>query len=151
MSRMAEKCEYAEKHSGKCLGYQKSEWNDEPTDQCERCEFYEETEKTVIRMRLIDADKTANEFEKHQIYLTNIGDNISSKIWQDAKFVLWDAPTVDAVPVIHGHWICRNPQDCWEDRKYNCSICGAGGYQTRYCSACGAKMDEKDGEPDEVN
>ncbi len=36
-----EKCEHAEKHNGKCLGYQKSEWNDEPTEQCERCEFYE--------------------------------------------------------------------------------------------------------------
>lgn len=38
---MNEKCEHAEKHNGKCLGYQKSEWNDEPTEQCERCEFYE--------------------------------------------------------------------------------------------------------------
>lgn len=40
-NRMIEKCEHAEKHNGKCLGYQKSEWNDEPTEQCERCEFYE--------------------------------------------------------------------------------------------------------------
>lgn len=36
-----EKCGHAEKHNSKCLGYQKSEWNDEPSEQCVHCEFYE--------------------------------------------------------------------------------------------------------------
>ncbi len=63
--------------------------------------------------------------------------------------VIDECPTVDAVPVVHGHWDCRNPQDHWEYRKYSCSNCGACGYQTRYCSACGAKMYENEGEQDE--
>lgn len=37
----AKKCERAEKHNDKYLGYQTAEWYDEPTEQCEHCEFYE--------------------------------------------------------------------------------------------------------------
>lgn len=66
----------------------------------------------------------------------------------EINMVINEQPTVDAVPVMHGHWDCRNPQDHWEYRKYSCSNCGAGGYQTRYCSACGAMMDEDGGEQD---
>lgn len=36
-----EKCKRAEKHNDKCLRYQIAEWNDEPVEQCEHCEFYE--------------------------------------------------------------------------------------------------------------
>lgn len=41
VSRMTEKCEHAEKHNDKCLGYQKSEWNDEPIEECENCHLYD--------------------------------------------------------------------------------------------------------------
>lgn len=51
-------------------------------------------------MRLIDADELAEAFEKHQIHLTTVGDKLSSLVWQDAKFAVWDAPTVDAVEVV---------------------------------------------------
>ena len=37
-----EMCEHAEKHNGKCLGYQKSEFNDEPIEECENCEYYDD-------------------------------------------------------------------------------------------------------------
>lgn len=60
-------------------------------------------------MKLINANKLAESFEKHQVHLTTIGDTLSSKVWQDAKFAVWDAPTVDAVPVVRckdcKHWI----------------------------------------------
>lgn len=63
-----------------------------------------------------------------------------------------DAPTIDAVPVVHGRW-----EEWWpgislimtgEEMLYRCSACDAKypdveGY--RHCPNCGAKMD---GEPD---
>lgn len=61
-----------------------------------------------------------------------------------------DAPTVDAVEVVHGHWE-KTIDNCTVMHK--CSVCGArvvkGFYEyenpNRYCYHCGAKMDgEKD-------
>ena len=61
------------------------------------------------------------------------------------------APTIDAVPVRHGHWIMNEYDELY------CSICGdiasldSGEYFYRgkirfddsfYCPNCGAKMDE---------
>ena len=69
------------------------------------------------------------------------------------------APTVDAVPVVHGRWI---REDYWSQGVgmgesygyyYICSKCGnlvRGGYNEcgkKYCDECGARMDRKDGEP----
>lgn len=51
-----------------------------------------------------------------------------------------NAPTIDAEPVKHGHWI-REP-NCW----YRCSECGshypsiADNMNYHYCPDCGAKM-----------
>ena len=45
-------------------------------------------------------------------------------------------PAVDAVPVVHAHWIDR-------DGKTWCSECGASNkaYNPPFCPHCGAKMD----------
>ena len=53
-----------------------------------------------------------------------------------------DAPTVDAVPVVHGRWEKFGYDFC-------CSACGVyqcGHYigMTNYCPNCGAKMDGGD-------
>ncbi len=48
-------------------------------------------------------------------------------------------PTVDAVPVVHGHW-----EDYLKSGlKYRCSFCKSR-FNTawEYCPHCGAKMDE---------
>lgn len=58
--------------------------------------------------------------------------------------VIYNAPAVDAVPVVHGRWklIFRG--------NYECSVCGcipyyAGNINTlNYCPHCGAKMDGGD-------
>ena len=61
----------------------------------------------------------------------------------DLYNILEKMPTVDAVPVRHGHWIF-NPKDAIEMMFTvpKCSECGAespnGG---NYCPNCGAKMD----------
>ena len=62
--------------------------------------------------------------------------------------VIWnlvqDAPTVDAVEVVHGRWldnVDENGYLCNAWRK--CSACGGLNFSKRppYCPNCGAKMD----------
>ena len=59
-----------------------------------------------------------------------------------------NAPTVDAVPVVHGRWV----EDGYNNEKAVCSECGepCGTYvmgkpRDKYCKWCGARMDGKDG------
>lgn len=60
-----------------------------------------------------------------------------------------NAPTIDAEPVRHGHWIATPYTDY--DDTYECSVCGAcwtfiegtpKDNEAFYCPHCGAKMDE---------
>lgn len=83
-------------------------------------------------MRLIDAE-----------YLLDLIKDINGERYGyvDAEDIN-NAPTVDAVPVKHGHWI-------WSDDlcEYCCSRCGhTDDYgihpDIEYCPYCGAKMDE---------
>lgn len=53
-------------------------------------------------------------------------------------------PIVDAVPVVHGRWECREAGD--ENTLRICSVCGDWQihyrkYLPKYCPNCGAKMD----------
>ena len=59
--------------------------------------------------------------------------------------VIDKAPTVDAEPVRHGHWIEKGAGFNWH---FECSACGwEDGYpfndRMKYCPNCGAKMDEE--------
>ena len=63
------------------------------------------------------------------------------------KSILKDAPTVDAVEVVHGRWIEKIDiigsylSDCTEV-FYVCSVCESGDIgKSPYCPNCGAKMD----------
>lgn len=60
-----------------------------------------------------------------------------------ARKLIEDAPTVDAVEVVHGRWI---KAECSEkDGNSNCSECGHWDWNDcNYCSHCGAKMDGRD-------
>ena len=92
-------------------------------------------------MRLIDADALIKEACAEGAYG-----------YVDAKQIA-DAPTVDAAPVRHGHWIrvsligvfecseCGN-QITVADSKFAKEVC-------KWCLHCGAKMDE--GDDGEVN
>ena len=56
-------------------------------------------------------------------------------------------PTVDAVPVVHGHWIRKSD---YIGVKYECSVCGHKDSKTtairgHYCWFCGAIMDGEHG------
>lgn len=100
-------------------------------------------------MRMIDGDKLATEFEKYQMHLTTVGDKISSKVWQDAKFAVYDAPAVDAMPVVHGRW--KMYPECGATRCSACDWSIEEAWWSSYCPNCGAKMDEEDSKQDEVD
>ena len=80
-------------------------------------------------MKLIDADKLMKSL------------NPKESVWVGLVLpeLIDNAPTVEAEPVRHGHWV---------EAKYplfTCSECGATyqdtGYSYNYCPNCGAKMD----------
>ena len=89
--------------------------------------------------RLIDANALA----KNGWHLVKTGESNEFL----ASMSLADAPTIDAVEVVHGRWVrCKD----W-DYDYECSVCEGyavenkdGNYDilTHYCPNCGAKMDE---------
>jgi len=93
-----------------------------------------------VNMRLIDADEIIKEtwgvVIKDMFHMDETVEVISRKD-------IDNAPTIDAEPVRHGHWIF-NPKDAIEMMFTlpKCSECGAespnGG---NYCPNCGAKMD----------
>lgn len=82
-------------------------------------------------MRLIDADALLKGKQDHEMISTHI---------------IWNAPTVDAEPIRHGHWI----NDFGSPLK--CSSCGIVGKVNeitlradfKFCPNCGAKMDESE-------
>ena len=95
-------------------------------------------------MRLIDAD--ALEFDTEW---SEYMDGFTSY----SQFQIDNAPTIDAVPVRHAHWVFRDedkhlleggciPSNMW------CSYCnqwsGNDCYGDAYCRNCGARMDEPD-------
>ena len=108
-------------------------------------------------MRLIDADAILKADENSDKALV-LGSGKALEIaYALLKKKVADAPTVDAVPVVHGRWIS------WEEAgnfvpspdRHECSVCHdaaqvlVNGFEllSDYCPNCGAKMDgeRKDG------
>ena len=100
---------------------------------------FELERKRLDMTRLIDADALKAVFEEKSSEAV-CGAELCKAIISRIN----EAPTVDAVPVRHGHWIF-NPKDAIEMMFTlpKCSECGAesadGG---NYCPNCGARMDE---------
>lgn len=97
-------------------------------------------------MRLIDADAL------YDIVIDSIKPMTTNEaiILQDFVALLEDAPTVDAEPIVHGHWV--RDFSITEDTFYKCSVCGRQEclmekydpkVEMPYCH-CGAKMDEEE-------
>lgn len=95
-------------------------------------------------MRLIDADAVMKRFADI-VAPSCHSDFAKVPTWNDAVAVVDDAPTVDAEPVRYGRWILR-----LGDEDYKCSVCGyqqkayALSSHFKYCTNCGAKMDEEE-------
>lgn len=81
--------------------------------------------------RLIDAHDLWSDI----MMLPHNGDMISS---DEVEQAIRDAPTVDAVEVVHGRWVGVE-----FDTVFVCSNCGlvVGWELSNYCPNCGAKMD----------
>ena len=60
--------------------------------------------------------------------------------WNSAIDIIENAPTIDAVPVVHGRWKAEFE---YEDFLHaDCSVCGKRSeYMYNYCPNCGAKME----------
>lgn len=58
----------------------------------------------------------------------------------DVNYFVTNAPTIDAVSVVHGKWIDRS--DGIEGAWNYCSVCGEQAIDLYdFCPNCGAKMD----------
>ena len=94
--------------------------------------------------RLIDANELYAKLGKmsREPYYQHGGEDYYVGI-ADAAGAVYEAPTVDAVEVVHGRWILADDGD-----GDVCSVCGTDFcnviYETgnwNYCPNCGAKMD----------
>lgn len=66
------------------------------------------------------------------------------------KQIIYDAPTIDAEPVRHGHWIKMQFNNA--NFQCTCSVCGGEAIHPQfqwykeniypYCPSCGAKMED---------
>lgn len=92
-------------------------------------------------MRMIDADEC---FRLAGVEHNVCDDCLEHKIREDClgcpmlhiKEALAEAPTIDAVPVIHARWI----KECMY--AVSCSNCGHTDVASNYCPNCGANMNE---------
>ena len=99
-------------------------------------------------MRLIDADVLDAEIDEEyfrdspSMILTSEGEQIFNSALDVARIKLRNAPTIDAIPALHGHWITPAGKH-GRKRGAQCSECGRvvrnGG--ENYCPDCGLKMD----------
>ena len=100
-------------------------------------------------MRLIDADELLRDAENYSPISAGLADEYDVKWLVDAQ------PTVDAVEVVHGHWISLT--DCSNAGVY-CSVCHKKVWKedyawcnrknklrSNYCPNCGASMRDGDG------
>lgn len=92
-------------------------------------------------MRLIDADELIEEFE----WLKGVVNKYNRPHIEETIERINEAPTVDAVPVVHGRWIFH------DDGAGTCNQCGIRqsaiwdyDNSQNFCGHCGAKMDRKE-------
>ena len=69
------------------------------------------------------------------------GMSIPQDIYDGVLECIAEAPTVDAVEVVHGRWIPINTIDKWRFQCDQCKHYIDAGLDRNYCGNCGAKMD----------
>lgn len=105
-------------------------------------------------MRLIDADSLVRNIKKWEKYIGNYEKEIpyNEDIYVSIMMTIEDEPTVDAVPIKHGHYVGEADGYANGELVYDtwkCSECGCvfeDEYEKptyNYCPNCGARMDEE--------
>lgn len=100
-------------------------------------------------MWLIDAEALLEKMEK----VTALNPKAFGTMLEYMRLLALDcvkgAPTIEAKPVEHAHWISKNilitpyTEDDYEEEIYSCSNCTLTiECETPYCPYCGAQMDE---------
>lgn len=93
--------------------------------------------------RLIDADALSltmiGDSDMQGRYTATMGyrgqGRVLAVVYELYRRMIAEAPTVDAVPVVHGRWI-------WKGGCFHCTNCKTSNDHTpKYCEGCGAKMD----------
>lgn len=89
-------------------------------------------------MRLIDADQLLQKLQKDPLFTLVEQYGISR--------VIGAAPTIEAEPIRHGHWIYTERGFPLAYGYNRCSVCGCSNALTldNYCPHCGSKMDEEE-------
>ena len=102
-------------------------------------------------MRLIDVDALWDKI------CQTCDDDIQKATVEDVIIEVLYAPTVDAIPVVHGHWVWDENGMDWGLGAWRCSVCGCKPETwweadrkyiprrcsgSKFCGNCGAKMDE---------
>lgn len=101
-------------------------------------------------MRLIDAEVLSLELYKRINQMTLEDEKLSAyQALLIAMGLVQEAPTIDAVPVVHGRWIETSIPKRYGGKRTVCSNCGESpDWYYNFCPNCGAKMDGKDGDAD---
>lgn len=112
-------------------------------------------------MRLIDADELAHDLEYDvELCARALDDmNVVGKEREDMQWqkdckqnCIWyisEQPTVDAVPVVHGHWKYGNQYHWYRACCSECGYCRVTDVEAdrwnewKYCPNCGTRMDQE--------
>ena len=95
----------------------------------------ESNQKGATMSDLIYREALLAEYDKHHVGAPGM-----------ARKLIADAPTIDAVPVVHGRWV-HTDMAAWWFGKDECSECQYHDDERndlsrlKYCPNCGAKMD----------
>ena len=93
---------------------------------------------TTSERRLIDANALL-ELVQYRLPIDNHTGEVVAGCVNITRRLIENAPTVDAVPVVHGRWMQARYT---EAPLYICSNCDKPEYKTHnYCPNCGALMD----------
>ena len=99
--------------------------------------------------RLIDANALYKDMDKKLA----LKPGMKGTMYEFMRFVALDcvetAPTIDAKPVVHAHWIGSDGTHCSHCERSYMDVADADSWESDdipdFCPYCGAQMDEEEG------
>lgn len=94
----------------------------------------------INKEELISEMKDTKEIVTHMFQFTKNQINVAEAVADAMLCGVINAPAVDTVPVVHGHWNLGRCSKC--DGRAPYWSMATTYYESNYCPHCGAKMDE---------